>query len=469
MADIESQLQSTIGTALTWEGKGLHSGAHCSVTVHPAEENFGIKFSRIVGEKKHFLPTDHRFVTATNRCTNIGNDHIQVGTVEHLLAAAKGAGVTNLEIVVDGPEIPILDGSAEGFYTTFTANKVEQQSNRQLPVTIEEVLEFTDEKSGSSYTVVPAEQFSVEVILDYDNDHIGRQYASYQSGDDFGQLANARTFVLVTELEALCKADLIKGGDLSNAVVVPSGSESRQMLSNVLESLGRPVDEEVLIEFDKGVQLRYPDELARHKILDLIGDLSLLGCDLNCKIIARRPGHTGNAALVGYLKPIVQKAIRLKGKPRYNPNTPPIYSSVEIQGFLPHRYPFLLVDKIIELSDTHVVGVKNITFNEQLFQGHFPGNPVFPGVLQMEALAQTGGILALNTVDLPSNWDTYFLKMDNVKFKNMVHPGDTLILKMELLTPIRRGIVHMQGTAYVGEKIVSEGELVARIVDRTKI
>jgi UDP-3-O-[3-hydroxymyristoyl] N-acetylglucosamine deacetylase/3-hydroxyacyl-[acyl-carrier-protein] dehydratase len=326
---------------------------------------------------------------------------------------------------------------------------------------IEEEFTFLDEESGSEYIVIPQETLEITTLLDFPGTALSFQYGNMKGLQKYPEeIAPSRTFVFVSDLVELASKELIKGGDLSNALVILDQELDDGQVEEIATKIGKePVDL-------KNQKSFFDNEPARHKILDIIGDIALTGLSLKAKIIAKKPGHKGNIAFAKAIKKKYLEYKKTMGRPKYDPNIPPIVDTEGVKAMLPHRYPFLLVDKIIELTETRVVGVKNITFNEGFFQGHFPGNPVFPGVLQMEALAQTGGILALSNVEVPSLWDTYFLKMDKVKFKRKVVPGDTLILKMELLTPIRRGIVHMMGTAYVGNNIVSEGELIAQIIKR---
>ena len=317
-------------------------------------------------------------------------------------------------------------------------------------------------------TALPADNFEVITMIDFNSKILGQQYASLNNLEDYAEeIAPARTFVFVREIEYLMNQNLIKGGDLDNAIVIADQPISQEKLDELAHKLNKPsvkVEQEGILNT---IKLQYKNEPARHKLLDVIGDVALLGKPIKGRLLATKPGHTSNVEFTKLLKKHYLEQRKLKGKPKYDPDKAPIFDLVRISEWLPHRYPFLLIDKIIELSDKHVVGIKNVTFNETFFQGHFPNNPVMPGVLQIEALAQTGGILALSTVEDPGNWDTYFIKIDNTKFKHKVVPGDTLILKMELLAPIRRGICQMQATAYVGNKIVSEGELTAQIVKRS--
>ena len=461
--------QKTLINKFELEGIGLHTGEKVAMVCHPAEANSGVVFKRTDVEGQPIIEANIMFVDSTYRSTCLKKNEVYIYTIEHLLSALSGLNISNVLIELSGPEVPILNGSALPFVEKIIEAGIIDQDEDVRYIEFDEVLEFTDEVSGAEYMYVPTSkenECEITSIIDY-NSKVGRQVAVYNSTISYEkEIAPSRTFVFVNELEELFQKGVIKGGRVDNAIVFSHEGYSPEKVKELATRFN--VKEDVLVDNGilNGLTLQFPNEPARHKLLDLIGDLYLLKNPIKGKIIATRPGHTGNIAFAKFLRDINLKNIRLKGKPKYSLVQEPIFNVEQIKEFLPHRYPFLLVEKIIELSDNHVVGVKNISVNEAYFEGHFPGNPVFPGVLQMEALAQTGGILALTTVDVPENWDTYFLKMDNVKFKKIVRPGDTLLLKMKLLTPIRRGIVHMQGTAYVGDSIVSEGELTAQIIKR---
>ncbi|NNE14089.1 MAG: bifunctional UDP-3-O-[3-hydroxymyristoyl] N-acetylglucosamine deacetylase/3-hydroxyacyl-ACP dehydratase [Saprospiraceae bacterium] len=462
--------QKTIAQSFRLEGIGLHTGELVKVECKPAEEGKGIVFKRIDLENHPEIPASIVNVDSTYRSTTIKKGEIFVHTIEHLLSAFRGFNIDNVIVELSGPEVPILDGSAQAFVKEIQNAGVKELEANQEIIQFSNTLNFKDPKSGSEYTYLPIgenEESEITSIIEYSS-KVGVQVAMYNQNVDYAtEIAPSRTFVFVNEIEELFNQGVIKGGSVDNAIVFSHEDYSAEKIKAIAHKFN--VEEDVIVDNGilNGLTLQYPNEPARHKLLDLLGDLYLLRKPIRGKIIAKRPGHTGNVAFAKFLKDEFQKVKKLRGKPVYDPTVEPLHTLEDIKKFIPHRYPFLLVDKIISLSKEEVVGIKNVTGNEGFFVGHFPGNPVFPGVLQMEALAQTGGILALSQVEDSENWDTYFLKMDNVKFKKIVRPGDTIILKMQLLSPIRRGIVHMQGIAYVGDAIVSEGELTAQIIKRT--
>lgn len=457
--------QRTLRETFTVKGVGLHTGKTVVLTFHPAPVNHGYKFQRIDLEDAPVISADVNKVISTNRGTTLGNEEVQIGTVEHALSALRGMDVDNVLIEIDGPELPIMDGSATAFVKGIVKAGLEEQDAAREYFEITEPIAYKDEISGTELLALPADEYQVTTMIDFNSQVLGHQYASILSfGEYEKEISPCRTFVFLHELEHLLNQDLIKGGNLDNAIVIVDRVMEQDELDALAKRLNKPsikVEKEGILNT---LDLHFENEPARHKLLDVVGDLALIGKPIKGKIVATKPGHTANVEFAKILKKRWQEQRKLRGKPKYDPDSDPLYTVQDIQKYIPHRHPFVLVDKIIELSEQHVVGIKNVTFNEPFFQGHFPENPVFPGVLQMEALAQTGGILALFNVEDPTKWDTYFLKIDNCKFKNKVVPGDTMILKLELLTPIRRGIVHMQGTTYVGNKIVSEGELTAQII-----
>ncbi len=462
--------QRTVQQKFTLEGIGLHTGESIQLTGLPSEINSGINFKRVDLENAPIVPAIVTNVGSTYRSTCLKKGETHVHTTEHILSALAGLGVDNLTIELNGPEIPILDGSAKPFVDAIMGAGIEDQDAEKEFISFNRRLDFKDPDSGAEYTYIPNNEgdplFEYTSIIEYSS-KVGTQVAMYRPDIPYeSEIAPSRTFVFVNELEDLAEKGVIKGGSVDNAIIFSHEDFPKEKVKTLAEKFN--VSEDVLVNNGilNGLTLFYQNEPARHKLLDLIGDLYLLRKPIEGKIIARKPGHTGNVAFAKFLRAEFQKDKKLGGLPIYDPTKKPIIDITEIKKLIPHRYPFLLVDKIIELGEGYVVGVKNVTGNEEFFQGHFPDNPVFPGVLQMEALAQTGGIMALVNEDQSEEWDTYFLKMDNVKFKSIVRPGDTLILKMKLLTPVRRGIYHMKGTAYVGDTLVSEGELTAQIIKR---
>ncbi|MEP7196398.1 MAG: bifunctional UDP-3-O-[3-hydroxymyristoyl] N-acetylglucosamine deacetylase/3-hydroxyacyl-ACP dehydratase [Saprospiraceae bacterium] len=459
--------QKTISQEIQVSGIGLHTGARVNMCFKPATENHGIKFCRIDLPDRPIIHADVSRVLSTNRGTTLQEGVAQVWTVEHCLSALYGLGIDNVLIELDGPEIPILDGSAKYFVKALKDTGIVELDAQKEIFIITEPISFEDDETGAEYVAVPSEEFEITTLIDFNSNILGQQFASLDHLEDYSeQIAPCRTFVFVHELEQLLEQNLIKGGDIDNAIVIVDRMMSQKELDNLALKLNKPsikVEREGILNT---VSLQFSNEPARHKLLDVIGDLTLVGKSIQGKIVTKKSGHKSNVEFAKILKKKFQESKKLKGVPHYDPNLPPVMDILQIQSMLPHRYPFLLVDKIIEINPNMVVGIKNVSFNEELFQGHFPNNPVFPGMLQLEALAQTGGVLALSLQEDQGKWDTYFLKADNAKFRQKVVPGDTLILKMELISPIRRGLVIMNGTAYVGNKVVCEAELTAQIVKR---
>ncbi len=460
------QFQRTVERPLQIEGIGLHSGNHIIMTIFPAEEDQGIQFVRVDLDGNPSVTADPFNVVDTSRSTTIGDGDAKVQTVEHLMAAFAFLGVDNAIIEIDNAEVPILDGSSMPFIEKLEINGIKDLPKKREVYKLEKTIEYRDEENDIHLIATPEDNFSVFCMIDYNSKILGKQYAELSSIDDFkDEIASSRTFCFFNELEYLAKNDLIKGGSLDNALVVVEEPVSEADLDTISSLLNKP-KVEVKKGFLNNTRPAENNEPARHKLLDIVGDLNLINAQISMRVIAKRPGHHANTELAKLIKKQILKQEKEKQIPKYDPSQEPIMRSEQIKKLLPHRYPFLLVDKVIHMTDNEIIGAKNITSNEEFFLGHFPGNPVMPGVLQIEALAQCGGILALSLQEDPFGWDTYFLKIDNCKFKSMVFPGDTLLLKMQFSQPIRRGICVMKGEAFVGNKLVAEADLVAKIEKR---
>ncbi len=455
--------QVTLKQSFTVSGKGLHTGMTLNAEFLPAPAYHGYKIQRVDLEGEPIIDAVAENVVATTRGTVIKKGDAMVSTIEHAMAALYASGIDNVLIKVDGPELPILDGSAREYVEKIEACGLEEQNADKDYYIVKQKIEVVDEKTGASLVVLPDSDFSVDVMIQFDSPVLPNQFASLDNLSDFAkEIAASRTFVFVREIEPLVSNGLIKGGDLDNAIVIYDSKIEQSRLDGIADMMG--VERKSVEDFGyiQTTPLNSVNEPARHKLLDIIGDLALIGRPLKGKVIATRPGHSINTTFAKKIRREIKR--QDVQAPMYDPNKEPVMDNNHIRELLPHRYPMLLVDKIIEIGSNYIVGVKNITANEPFFTGHFPEEPVMPGVLQIEAMAQTGGLLVLSTVDDPDRYSTYFMKIDNVKFRQKVVPGDTLIFHISFMTELRRGCAVMKGYAFVGEHIVSECEFMAQIV-----
>ncbi len=461
--------QHTVKGPVNISGTGLHTGILVDMVLNPANPGFGIQFKRTDLPGQPVVKADCDLVTDTSRGTTLEDNGAKVSTVEHILAALVGMGVDNCLVEINGPEIPIIDGSSQPFIEILEKVGIEEQDATKHWYTIDTNISYYHEDKRVEMIAMPAIEYKLTTLIDFNSPVLGTQHAGIKNITDFKtEIAPCRTFCFLHELETLLANNLIKGGDINNAIVVVDKPVTEAEMARLAGIFKKDKIEVENGGYLNNLELRFPNEPARHKLLDVIGDLALIGYPIKAHIIANRPGHFSNVEFAKLIKNYIKKNKHVKNVPVYDPNQPPVYNTQQIEKVLPHRHPFLLVDKVVELTDTHIIGIKNVTFNEGFFSGHFPGNPVMPGVMQIEALAQTGGILAINSLP-PGEYDTYFVKIDNCKFKQKVVPGDTMILKMERIGPIRRGLCEMQGTVYVGNKIMTEAILMAQIVKRERL
>lgn len=457
--------QKTLANSFKIEGKGLHTGVNVTMNFLPAPENHGFKFKRVDLENQPIIDADVDLVVDTSRGTLLEKDGARIGTIEHALAALTGMDLDNVLIEVNNEEAPIMDGSSRYFVEAIEkAGVVEQKAEREY-FEIQEKIEIYDEKSDSHIIALPDDDYRLNVMISFKSRVLNNQFATLDSISDFkSEIANCRTFVFLHELEFLLNNNLIKGGELNNAIVIIDKEVSQEELDRLAELFHHDKVEVKPQGILNNLDLHFDNECARHKLLDVIGDLALCGKRIKGRIIATKPGHRPNTIFAQALKDAWRKT--QSGVPEYDPDATPLLDTLQIKEYLPHRYPFLMVDKILSINETEVIGIKNVTHNEPFFQGHFPDEPVMPGVLLIEAMAQTGGLLVL--CKLEGKYSTYFIRIDNVKFRKKVVPGDTLIFKVTLTSPIRRGIATMKGVTYVGSKIVAEGEFMAQIVKQSE-
>lgn len=460
---LDMKKQHTLKDSFTLNGKGLHTGLPITITFNPAPENFGYKIKRVDLEGQPEIDALAEYVGNTQRGTVLMKDNIQISTVEHAMAALYALKIDNCLIEVNAPEFPILDGSAIKYVEAIRKVGIKEQNAERDYFIVRHKMEVVDEQTGSKLTLLPDDRFCVNSFIEFESKYIPNQSATLEDMSKFDtEIAASRTFVFVREIMQLRNAGLIKGGDLDNAIVIYEKEIPQDDLDGLADMLGVPHKDATELGYLNNKAIQFPNEPARHKLLDVIGDMALIGKPIIGRIIATRPGHKINNKLARLIrKQIKQNEVQ---PPLYDPNKEPLFDINKVKQFLPHRYPFLMVDKVIEMGEKYIIGVKNLSVNEMFFQGHFPGEPVMPGVLQIEAMAQVGGMLVLSQIEDPERYSTYFLKIDNVKFRNKAVPGDTLIFRLELMSDIRRGIANMKGWTFVGDKLISEAEFTAQIV-----
>ena len=455
--------QQTLKGSFTLFGKGLHTGLSITVTFNPAPENTGYKIQRIDLEGEPIIDAVAENVVDTQRGTVVAKGDVRVSTIEHGMSALYAMGIDNCLIQVNGPEFPILDGSAIKYVENIREIGLQEQNAPKDFYVIRKKIEIKDDKSGSCITLLPDEEFSITAMCSFESKFIASQFATLDGMSNYAEeIAAARTFVFVRDIEPLLNANLIKGGSLDNAIVIYERQMSQENLDKLADVLGVPHMDATNLGYIQNKPLVWDNECTRHKLLDIIGDMALIGRPIKGRIVATRPGHTVNNKFARLMRKEIRK--HEVQAPFYDPNEAPIMDVNRIRELLPHRYPMQLVDKVIELGPTAIVGVKNVTSNEPFFQGHFPEEPVMPGVLMVEAMAQCGGLLVLNTLEEPERWSTYFMKIDDVKFRQKVVPGDTLLFKVELLAPVRHGISSMKGYMFVGDNVVAEATFTAQII-----
>ena len=455
--------QQTLKGSFTLFGKGLHTGLSITVTFNPAPENTGYKIQRIDLEGEPIIDAVAENVVDTQRGTVVAKGDVRVSTIEHGMSALYAMGIDNCLIQVNGPEFPILDGSAIKYVEKIREIGLQEQNAPKDFYVIRKKIEIKDDKSGSCITLLPDEEFSITAMCSFESKFIASQFATLDGMSNYAEeIAAARTFVFVRDIEPLLNANLIKGGSLDNAIVIYERQMSQENLDKLADVLGVPHMDATNLGYIQNKPLVWDNECTRHKLLDIIGDMALIGRPIKGRIVATRPGHTVNNKFARLMRKEIRK--HEVQAPFYDPTEAPIMDVNRIRELLPHRYPMQLVDKVIELGPTTIVGVKNVTSNEPFFQGHFPEEPVMPGVLMVEAMAQCGGLLVLNTLEEPERWSTYFMKIDDVKFRQKVVPGDTLLFKVELLAPVRHGISSMKGYMFVGDNVVAEATFTAQII-----